>query len=118
MSLIAVAALAAGGALAEPLCKGSPEIRECRVFRDAVVFQRGVDGLIAFSRDYSAAAPWWRVAGERALPATLLYELRRNPTVVFRGDVEACFRSEPAARNETVCIESIANPVVRIPQYD
>jgi hypothetical protein len=44
-------------ALAEPLCKGSREVRECRVFHDAVVFQRSVDGIIAFSQVYSADAP-------------------------------------------------------------
>lgn len=87
--IIAAALLTAGAALAEPQCKGSREVRECRIFHDAVVFQRSIDGIIAFSQVYSADAPWWRVAGERALPARLLYDLRRNPTVVFRGDVEA-----------------------------
>jgi hypothetical protein len=117
-ALIGAVLLAAGGALAEPACKGSPDVRECRVFHDAAVFVRTMDGVIAFSEDYAADAPWWRVAGERALPAKLLYDLRRNPTVVVHGDIEACFRTEPAARDETVCIESIANPVVRIPQFD
>lgn len=88
------------------------------MFNDAVVFQRSLDGIIAFSEEYSAEARWWRVAGERALPARVLYDLRRNPMVVVHGDIEACFRRESAARDETVCIESIANPVVRIPQYD
>ena len=103
-------------ATAEPLCKGSPEIRECRVFPDAVVFVRTLDGVIAFAREYSAEARWWRVTGERALPARLLYDLRRNPTAVIHGDIEACFRDE--AGSETVCIEAIADPVTRIPQYD
>lgn len=108
--------LAAGAATAEPLCKGSRDIRECRVFPDAVVFVRTLDGVIAFAREYSAEARWWRVTGERALPASVLYDLRRNPTAVIHGDVEACFRDEAGA--ETVCVESIANPVTRIPQYD
>lgn len=108
--------LTAGAALAEPRCKGSPDVRECRVFPDGVVFQRSVDGLIAFAREYAADAPWWRITGERALPASVLYDLRRNPTVVLHGDIEACFRQDGDA--ETVCIESITDPVVRIPQYD
>jgi hypothetical protein len=120
--IIAATILTAGVALsgaagAEPACKGSPAIRECRVFHDAVVFQRSVDGIIAFSQEYSADAPWWRLTGERALPAALLYELRRNPTIVLHGDVEACFRRDTTP-DETVCVESMTNLVVRIPQYD
>jgi hypothetical protein len=108
-----------GVALAEPVCKGDPEIRECRVFDDSVVYVRTIDGTLAFSTEYSAAARWWPVTGQRAMPSALFYSLRANPTAVLHGDFEVCFRgSRPAAPDETLCVESGANVATRIPQYD
>jgi hypothetical protein len=107
----------AGAASAEAACKGTPEVRECRAFEDAVVFVRSVDGILAFSTEYSVDARWWRINGPGALPAKLFYDLRRNPTVVLSGDLEVCFQRD-ATPDETVCIESATNVVARIPQYD
>lgn len=111
--------LATGTATAEPVCKGSPEIRECRVFDDSVVYVRTIDGTLAFSTEYSSTARWWPVTGQRAMPSTLFYRLRDNPTAVLHGDFEVCFRGkQPTATDETLCIESGANVATRIPQYD
>lgn len=118
--LVAVAALLAtlGAAAAQPACKGSPQIRECRTFEDAVVFIRSVDGILAFSHEYSAEARWWPIAGPGALPSQMFYDLRRNPTIVLHGDYEACFGTPPDTAQETACIERASNVVARIPQYD
>lgn len=118
MRLSAGLALAlVGAATAQAACKGSPEIRECRAYEDAVIFVRSVDGVFAFATEYSATARWWPISGPGAMPAQLFYDLRRNPTVVLHGDLEVCFQRVPE-RDETVCIESAANVVARIPQYD
>ena len=109
--------LLAGAAGAQAACKGAPEIRECRAYADAVIFVRSVDGVFAFSTEYSAGARWWPISGPAAMPAQLFYDLRRNPTVVLHGDLEVCFRQGPA-REESVCIESASNVVARIPQFD
>ena len=118
--MLAVSLLAASrAALAEPVCKGAPEIRDCRVFHDSVVYIRTLDGTLAFSTEYSATARWWPVTGQRAMPSALFYRLRDNPTAVLHGDFEVCFRgSRPAAPDETLCVESGANVATRIPQYD
>ncbi len=116
----AIALLAVSStATAEPVCKGAPEIRECRVFDDAVVYVRTLDGTLAFSTEYSSTARWWPVTGQRAMPSALFYSLRANPTAVLHGDFEVCFRgNRPAAPEETLCVESGKNVAVRIPQYD
>lgn len=115
--LAAVFLLAAVSA-AQAACKGNPQIRECRTYEDAVVFMRSVDGVLAFSHEYSANARWWPIAGPGALPAQMFYDLRRNPTVVLHGDYEACFGTLPNTAQESACIESATNVVARIPQYD
>lgn len=112
-----LAAMLAGTAAAQAACKGSPDIRECRAYTDAVLFVRSVDGVFAFSTEYSAQARWWPVSGPGAMPAQLFYDLRRNPTVVLHGDLEVCFL-RAAMQAEAVCIESATNVVARIPQYD
>lgn len=112
-----LALLLLGAAGAQAACKGSPEIRECRAYEDAVVFVRSVDGIFAFSTEYSAKARWWPISGPSAMPAQMFYDLRLNPTVVLHGDLEVCFQRAPT-REETVCIESATNVVARIPQYD
>lgn len=113
----ALALMLAGASTAEAACKGSPGIRECRAYADAVVFVRSVDGILAFSTEYSSTARWWPISGPGAMPAQMFYDLRRNPTVVLHGDLEVCFQPA-AAQPESVCIESAANVVARIPQYD
>jgi hypothetical protein len=116
--LVAAAVLALSGATAaQAACKGSPGIRECRAFEDAVVFVRSVDGILAFSTEYSVDARWWPISGPGAMPAQLFYDLRRNPTIVLHGDLEVCFQRDTTS-DETVCIESATNVVTRIPQYD
>ena len=95
--------LLAATAGAQAACKGAPEIRECRAYEDAVIFVRAVDGIFAFSTEYSASARWWPISGPASMPAQLFYDLRRNPTVVLHGDLEVCFQREPT-REESVCI--------------
>lgn len=112
-----LAAALLGAANAHAACKGTPEVRECRAYEDAVIFVRSVDGVFAFSGEYSATARWWPLSGPGAMPAQLFYDLRRNPTMVLHGDLEVCFQRGPA-QAESVCIESAANVVARIPQYD
>jgi hypothetical protein len=114
---IALALTLSGAVAAQASCKGSPDIRECRAYVDAVVFVRSVDGIFAFSGEYSATARWWPINGPGAMPAQMFYDLRRNPTVVLHGDLEVCFQ-RAAALPESVCIESATNVVARIPQYD
>jgi hypothetical protein len=116
--LVLAGILIAGAAAAQPACKGSPQIRECRSYEDAVVFIRSVDGILAFAHEYSAEARWWPIAGPGALPSQLFYDLRRNPTIVLHGDYETCFGPAPNATQETACIERASNVVARIPQYD
>jgi hypothetical protein len=110
--------LLSGITAAQAACKSTPDVRECRAYEDAVIFVRSVDGIFAFSTEYSAQARWWPISGPTAMPAQLLYDLRRNPTVVLHGDLEVCFQRGATPREESVCIESATNVVARIPQYD
>lgn len=113
-----LALLLAGMTAAQAACKGSAGIRECQAYEGAVIFVRSVDGILAFSTEYSAEVPWWPISGPAAMPAQLFYDLRRNPTVVLHGDLEVCFQRGNTPREESVCIESATNVVARIPQYD
>lgn len=117
--LLAAAALLAtlGTAAAQPACKGSPDALACHAYEDAVVFVRSLDGVLAFSTEYSANVPWWPISGPGAMPARMFYDLRRNPTIVLHGDFEVCFQRS-SLKPEPVCIERASNVVARIPQYD
>jgi hypothetical protein len=111
-SILGTAGLFSTFSSAEPLCKGSPEVRECRMVVGGVVNLTANAGIVLWTDDeWPTDKPRWRVLGERDMPPELYKAFDENMLALMHGDFEACFHHEwdTAYDRESVCIESVAN---------
>jgi hypothetical protein len=105
----------------DPKCKGSPEVRECRIIKGGVVNLTADAGIVLWSTsEWPTQKPAWRVLGDHDMPPELYKAFDNNMLALMHGDFEACFHREwdAAYNQESVCIESVMNLRVEVQKFD
>ena len=119
--LIALVALPLLANAQEPKCKGSPEVRECRIIEGGVVNLTGDAGIVLWSTsEWPTQKPAWRVLGERDMPPELYKAFDDNMLARMHGNFEACFHRawDTSYNQESVCIESVTDLRIEIQKFD